>query len=337
MPSTKIYENLEGIAPHSVELCLTEPIAGRLDIWKMAFGIIKPGSHVLAITHQNYHRVCCEIEDAGFEIRDSMHVLGTEHNRLIVTAMKPLEGNFVQNARKWKVAGFNIDAGRVAHTTVNGGNLADNPHLRKNIAGGNGGKIIATEVERRFNVQHAEGRWPTNIILMHHHTCQQTGTVRVKNASGSVGGHEKSHTGGPGTHCYGEYNRVSWQKYGNEDGFEDIPAWECHINCPVRLLNEQAGVRPGCKSPSNAKPSSKFRPDQGNYMPQGKIHSDTGYASRYYFQATDEQSLLTYLCKMFKSPFSTTILDPFMVTTKVLDAAVDTGCDFVGCYREDIE
>jgi hypothetical protein len=40
----------------------------------------------------------------------------------------------------------------------------DNPHLRDHINGGNGGRIIAHETERRVVVPNAGGRWPANPI-----------------------------------------------------------------------------------------------------------------------------------------------------------------------------
>lgn len=51
------------------------------------------------------------------------------------------------------------------------------------------------------------------------------------------------------------------------------------------VLDEQSGNRPGCKSPSKAKPESKFRPGQGNYQPQGPIYPDSGGASRFFYVA----------------------------------------------------
>jgi DNA modification methylase len=45
--------------------------------WEEAFRILKPGGHLLAFGGtRTYHRLACAIEDAGFEIRDSIGVLG---------------------------------------------------------------------------------------------------------------------------------------------------------------------------------------------------------------------------------------------------------------------
>ncbi len=65
---------------------------------------------------------------------------------------------------KWGTGGLNIDKCRVEHVTVDGGNLALNPHLRSHINGGNGGHIISTETERRVVTPNSAGRWPANLL-----------------------------------------------------------------------------------------------------------------------------------------------------------------------------
>lgn len=42
-----------------------------VDIWKECLRVLKPGGHLLSFAGtQTQHRMCCNIEDAGFEIRD---------------------------------------------------------------------------------------------------------------------------------------------------------------------------------------------------------------------------------------------------------------------------
>ena len=49
-------------------------IAYSLDMWGEALRVLKPGGHLLAFGGtRTYHRMACAIEDAGFEIRDSIH------------------------------------------------------------------------------------------------------------------------------------------------------------------------------------------------------------------------------------------------------------------------
>ena len=54
-------------------------IAFRPETWALVWRVLKPGGHMVAFgAPKNYHRLACAIEDAGFEIRDSlMWVFGT--------------------------------------------------------------------------------------------------------------------------------------------------------------------------------------------------------------------------------------------------------------------
>jgi len=49
-------------------------IAYNKDMWAGCLRVLKPGGHMLAFGGtRTYHRMACAIEDAGFEIRDSLH------------------------------------------------------------------------------------------------------------------------------------------------------------------------------------------------------------------------------------------------------------------------
>ena len=48
-------------------------IAYNVELWKKALRVLKPGGYLLAFGGtRTYHRICCAIEDAGFEIRDTI-------------------------------------------------------------------------------------------------------------------------------------------------------------------------------------------------------------------------------------------------------------------------
>jgi DNA modification methylase len=48
-------------------------IAFRTDVWSECLRVLKPGGHLLSFSHsRTYHRMAVAIEDAGFEIRDSI-------------------------------------------------------------------------------------------------------------------------------------------------------------------------------------------------------------------------------------------------------------------------
>lgn len=107
-------EVLAGMAPESIDACVTDPpyhlasivkrfgadgaapahgndayerasrgfmgkswdggdIAFRPETWAAVLRVLKPGAHLVAFgAPKNYHRLACAIEDAGFEIRDSL-------------------------------------------------------------------------------------------------------------------------------------------------------------------------------------------------------------------------------------------------------------------------
>lgn len=49
-------------------------VAGQPDVWRECLRVLKPGGHLMAFGGtRTYHRMAAAIEDAGFEIRDSIH------------------------------------------------------------------------------------------------------------------------------------------------------------------------------------------------------------------------------------------------------------------------
>ncbi len=80
---------LRGLPDASVDAVVTDPpyellfmsrawdgsgIAYNVDMWRQCLRVLRPGGHLLAFGGtRTYHRMACAIEDAGFEIRDSIH------------------------------------------------------------------------------------------------------------------------------------------------------------------------------------------------------------------------------------------------------------------------
>lgn len=81
-------EVLATLAENSIDAVVTDPpyelgfmgkswdasgIAFCPDTWRLVWRVLKPGGHMVAFgAPKNYHRLACAIEDAGFEIRDSL-------------------------------------------------------------------------------------------------------------------------------------------------------------------------------------------------------------------------------------------------------------------------
>lgn len=89
----KLYQGnmldmLEVIEPNTIDSIITDPpyelnfmgkgwdnsgIAFQPDTWKKCFDVLKPGGYLLAFGgSRTFHRIACAIEDAGFEIRDTI-------------------------------------------------------------------------------------------------------------------------------------------------------------------------------------------------------------------------------------------------------------------------
>jgi site-specific DNA-methyltransferase (adenine-specific) len=77
---------LRELEPDSIEACVTDPPYGisfmnrkwdhgvpTVELWREVYRVLKPGAHLLSFFGtRTYHRGVCAIEDAGFEIRDSV-------------------------------------------------------------------------------------------------------------------------------------------------------------------------------------------------------------------------------------------------------------------------
>lgn len=89
----KLYQGsmldmLEVIEPQTIDSIVCDPpyelnfmgkgwdnsgIAFQPDTWKKCYEVLKPGGYLLAFGgSRTFHRIACAIEDAGFEIRDTI-------------------------------------------------------------------------------------------------------------------------------------------------------------------------------------------------------------------------------------------------------------------------
>lgn len=132
--SLEILDNFE---PNSVDAIVTDPpyelgfmgkqwdasgIAYNVELWKKALRVLKPGGYLLAFGgSRTFHRIACAIEDAGFEIRDTiMWLYGSgfpkSHNVGIdIDKLNGVESEIVglkkQNGAKFKLTQELIDNG----------------------------------------------------------------------------------------------------------------------------------------------------------------------------------------------------------------------------------
>lgn len=83
-----MLDMLEAIEKNSIDAVLTDPpyelnfmnkgwdnsgVAFQKDTWRKCYEVLKPGGYLLAFGgSRTFHRIACAIEDAGFEIRDTI-------------------------------------------------------------------------------------------------------------------------------------------------------------------------------------------------------------------------------------------------------------------------
>jgi DNA modification methylase len=137
------------------------------------FRVLKPGGHMLAFgATRTAHRLAAGIEDAGFEIRDSIAwMYGTGMPKAkgvfkpawepIVVARKPVQGTIKGNVARWGTGMLNVDENRIPHADEadRARSAARNPgrtdRYDSDVYGGN----------RTQQVVNTDGRTPANVVL----------------------------------------------------------------------------------------------------------------------------------------------------------------------------
>jgi site-specific DNA-methyltransferase (adenine-specific) len=218
-------------------------------------------------------------------------------NEPIVLARKPLEKGLsvAENILKWGVGGINIDSSRIGFKDD-----ADyKESTQKNQHADFGTKPMTNNnVYGDYSMVQPKnyeptGRFPANIILTHHPECECKGTKKVKshnpdNKCNNVGFNPS------GDKLYGKGNGITNNKGYAENGEETIEDWECHSDCPIRILDEQSGVS---KSGKNAvRTSDGFNENaygKGIGVKAGQNngeYGDKGGASRFFYVAKASKS-----------------------------------------------
>lgn len=283
-------------------------VAFKVDTWRAAFRVLKPGAHLLAFGGtRTYHRMACAIEDAGFEIRDSVVWLygsgfpkstrvrgagwegwGTAlkpGHETIVVARKPLSERSVEaNVQEHGTGAINIDGCRIAH--LNADDLADsegkNQHTRYANPASNRDSYSGS-MPPRTDYDGSRGRWPANVVLSHSPGCRLLGTRKVRAITGTRSGswrHGHQYSGGwQGARPDELGQRIG---LGSDDGTETVEAWECLPGCPVAELDQQSGRSRSRRGEPRAAGESgtAFR-----LTHSGEEYDDVGGASRFFYVA----------------------------------------------------
>lgn len=165
-------DQMKNLEDNSVDSIVTDPPYGisfmnkkwdhqvpSVEIWKECLRVLKPGGYLLSFAGtRTQHRMACNIEDAGFEIRDMIAWIYAQgmpkHKSCLKPALEPI--TLARKPAK-KSTLLNIDDCRVTCDGENRPLVLPNRILENNVYGkGLSGSIAAGTTN--------EGRYPSNVI-----------------------------------------------------------------------------------------------------------------------------------------------------------------------------
>jgi len=345
------------------------------------YRVLKPGGLLLAFGGtRTYHRLVCGIEDAGFEIRDtiawvygsgfpksynlgkgidkfvktgnaSLNGTGDSSNgalgytklqyeqgyrpddysnrhqstgeitteegmlwdgwgtalkpamELIVVAMKPLDGTYVENALKWGVAGLWIDGGRVG----------TEEHI---VHGKEAGKFQPNGGETIKDYHEVKGRFPANFI--------HDGSDEVLDLFPQTGKSGVAVRHNSGGNTFGGDN----PKPPMEDmGYRDSGSAARFFYCAKASKSERnAGLE-------EIEPRLGGSLEGGNDKRNGKNKPQLSMRQNHH-PTVKPIALMRYLARLTKTPTGGVVLDPFMGSGTTGCACALEGRDFIGIEKE---
>jgi DNA modification methylase len=316
-PSRPNRAQPRGSSAFGNEAIIAGPVRGGIDFqewcqrWAAeALRVLKPGGYLLAFGGtRTYHRLAAGVEDAGFEIRDSLLWLygsgfpkslnvakaidsggrpedpssdaaqwegwGTAlkpSHEPIVVARKPLIGTVAENALEHGTGGINVDGCRIGS---GGASRKIATEERDGSVAAYGDGLNGGGGERDLSF----GRWPANVVLSHLEECEPVGTKVVKPSNGS--GKASAKSGGL-SGLFGEGSEEDMS--GGRGSAETVDAWNCAPGCPVTELDAQSGVLHS-QDPETRKSRSKRQGVTEMGTGRSVEYADRGGASRFFYCA----------------------------------------------------
>ena len=270
---------------------------------------------------------------------------------------KPLIGTVIQNVLEHGTGAINIDASRIStQDNLDGGAYAENPTPREAKDMWTRDRKGDTNAMKRGGAgdyQQPTGRWPANVTLEHAAECKFLGTEEGEGYA------INRFTDGAKPFGHG-----AGHPYESEKVSETIERWECHEDCPVRMLDEQSGISKSTGGRNvNITPSGVYGGGKGlgttsAHLSADEVRGDPGFgdvggASRFFYTAKASKSernaglkgeenkhptvkataLMEYLIKMITPPGGV-VIDAFMGSGSTGVSAIKLGRSFVGIDQE---
>lgn len=302
---------------------------------KHIYRVLKPGGYFISFgSPRTFHRMVSGVEDAGFEIRDTMmwifssgfpkslNLTGKFDGwgsglkpayEPILIARKPLDHTIGKNMEEWGTGAINIKATKIPGEPWFYGNQ---PKL--NGARYNPGQLTPVERHAENITGGEDGRWPANVII--------DGSEEVvsmfpesRGQQGDVKGTEESKPGHANT--YSKFNgRHKFVKRG------DIGSAARFFYCPkISRLDRDEGV----KGPKKAINWSSGDQNPGSFQSPG-----TDRMARNSHPTVKPTALMRYLIRLVALE-GATILDPFAGSGSTLKAAMLEKCKAVGIEMDE--
>lgn len=337
MKKSRLNHNHKSLAAGKYNLSLKAN--KKFQIWfedkaQHIYRVLKPGGYFISFgSPRTFHRMVCGVEDAGFEIRNTiMWVFASgfpkSHNlegqfdgwgsglkpayEPILIARKPLDFTIAKNMKEWGTGAINIKATRIPGEQWHYGNQ---PKL--NGARYNPGQLTPKERHAENVTGGEEGRWPANFIID-----GSDEVVRLfpqsKGQQGDLKGSEPSRPGTKNT--YSTFNdRREFKKRG------DVGSAARFFYCPkISRLDRDQGVK-GPKKPINWSSGDK---NPGSFQSPG-----TDKKAKNNHPTVKPTALMRYLVRLV-SIHGATILDPFAGSGSTLKAAMLEKCRAIGIEED---
>jgi hypothetical protein len=345
-------------------------IAWLSEIMRECLRVLKPGGHALVwALPRTSHWTATAIEDAGFEIRDKVcHIFGSGFPKSL-NVSKAIDA--AAGAER-KVVGSRKLGGNAAVSCKDKGgtygvNVGTAPAIDVPIT------EAATEEAKQWegwgtSLKPAAEDWilcrrPLVGTVSQNVLAHGTGGINVDacriagdmsellSANGKPRSGVGTHYSDTGTFGGDAANPPSalgrWPANVVLSHDEQCDDYGCSNYCPIRIMDEQSGERPGMSG------GGKHKADYagglfGGIDSEHTARNDSGGASRFFYVAkapkrdkgadnkhptVKNTKLMSYLCKLITPPGGT-VLDPFMGSGSTGVAAVREGFGFLGIERE---
>lgn len=244
--------------------------------------------------------ISAPVRRGTLELRDTILVL-TDALPLTLFVMRKGwgSGSLAQHLLSSGIGGLRVDACRVG--------CADRPlrisedhGLPRNTYGGGmglrgGGRAAGTT---------RQGRWPSNLLLVHTSGCRRVG---IREVAAPVINRFTD-----GMKPFGHGAGHLYESVGRGD-LETVDVWNCTECCPVRAVDAQSGDRPGMPLQQNrAGDSRKGYDGEWRSDPGSPGYGDAGGASRFFPCLADLDDLRQWLVRLVTPPGGSYLLDPIM-------------------------